>query len=329
MAADIKIFVSHRIDQSSELIPNPLYIPVRCGAVYDTGSQSPIAGDDTGDNISRRRMSFCEFTVQYWAWKNCRADYYGLCHYRRYLSFAQSRFAQDKFGMIPAYFLDHKSEERFGLLDVVRMRDEIASCDAILSEPSDVTIQPTPKGRVPTVRALWEAHDGLFLTVEAIDEMFRQIDRLSPEYSQSARAYFDSSYHRGYNCFIMRRELFDRLCAFQFPILFEMERWLVQQPYRDSLPRIPGYVGEILYGIFTYHISTCENWNIELRQLVLFRYPQHIYSRGERCQLYVQDWLVRHLRTLADVLLPLGSKRRMAVKKRWNDYKRLHHKERN
>ena len=32
---DIKIFVSHRIDLDSETIDNPLYIPVRCGAVYD------------------------------------------------------------------------------------------------------------------------------------------------------------------------------------------------------------------------------------------------------------------------------------------------------
>lgn len=32
-APDIKIFVSHRIDQDSITIDNPLYIPVRCGAV--------------------------------------------------------------------------------------------------------------------------------------------------------------------------------------------------------------------------------------------------------------------------------------------------------
>lgn len=31
----IKIFVSHRIDQVSETIDNPLYVNVRCGAVYD------------------------------------------------------------------------------------------------------------------------------------------------------------------------------------------------------------------------------------------------------------------------------------------------------
>ena len=89
---NIKIFVSHRIDLNSELIQNPLYVPVRCGAVFDDKNPRGLAGDDTGDSISQRRMTFCEFTVQYWAWKNAEADYYGLCHYRRYLSFAKKRY---------------------------------------------------------------------------------------------------------------------------------------------------------------------------------------------------------------------------------------------
>ena len=76
---DIKIFVSHRIDLDSETIDNPLYIPVRCGAVYDERQNVDMLGDDTGDNISDRKFGLCELTVQYWAWKNIRADYYGFC----------------------------------------------------------------------------------------------------------------------------------------------------------------------------------------------------------------------------------------------------------
>ena len=55
----IQIYVSHRIDINSELVDNPLYIPMRCGAVFDQENPMEIAGDDTGDNISERRMSFC------------------------------------------------------------------------------------------------------------------------------------------------------------------------------------------------------------------------------------------------------------------------------
>ncbi len=83
----IKIFVSHRIDQVSETIDNPLYVNVRCGAVYDNRNPEAyghIPGDNTGDNISEKKYKYSELTVQYWAWKNQEADYYGLCHYRRY-----------------------------------------------------------------------------------------------------------------------------------------------------------------------------------------------------------------------------------------------------
>ena len=85
--SEIKIFVSNRIDMDSEAVENPLLIPIRCGAAADTRTAQTVQGDDTGENISRRRESFCELTVQYWAWKNVHSDYYGLCHYRRYLSF--------------------------------------------------------------------------------------------------------------------------------------------------------------------------------------------------------------------------------------------------
>lgn len=67
--SDIKIYVSERIDQKAELIDNPLFVPIRCGAVFDKRSDVNMLGDNTGDNISERRLSFCELTVLYWAWK--------------------------------------------------------------------------------------------------------------------------------------------------------------------------------------------------------------------------------------------------------------------
>ena len=101
--SDIKIFVSNRIDLNSELISNPLFIPVRCGAVFDSRPETTILGDNSGENISERRKTFNELTVQYWAWKNVDADYYGLCHYRRYMIFSKKELQADPYTRITEY----------------------------------------------------------------------------------------------------------------------------------------------------------------------------------------------------------------------------------
>ena len=115
---DIKIFVSHRIDLDADCLDQDIYVPVRCGAVFDNKS-STIAGDDTGDNISEKRMSFCELTVQYWAWKNVDAEYYGLCHYRRYLAFSDEKFekcsSEHDNNCIPVNYVSDLNRQIYGI----------------------------------------------------------------------------------------------------------------------------------------------------------------------------------------------------------------------
>ena len=61
-----------------------------------------ILKDDTGEHISELNPYFCELTAMYWAWKNLKADYYGLFHYRRVLDFDPSNFWNNfKFKIIP------------------------------------------------------------------------------------------------------------------------------------------------------------------------------------------------------------------------------------
>lgn len=311
---DIKIFVSHRIDLNSELIDNPLYVPVRCGAVYDTENPRNLVGDDTGDHISERRMTFCEFTVQYWAWKNVQADYYGLCHYRRYLSFAEKQYKTNEHNMIHLKVLLPQDKRRYGLLNRERMERIISQYDIVTSTPAPVCNIPTPEGKKKTVREMWDAHDKVFFEKPSIDLMFELIEELAPEYSQSAREYFSGEYHRGYNCYIMKKPLFDRLCQFQFPIMFEIEKRLDMTGYADGMKRTPAYIGEMLYGIFLHHVITNEHWKVKELQLLFC-------SDTEMPQGFV-TWIwhrIRHngeriLRAIIDPVLPLGTKRRECVK---------------
>ena len=61
---------------------SPHIIPIQAGAALTRKRIADIV-DSTGDNISSRNRHYSEMTVFYWMWKNARADYIGLCHYRR------------------------------------------------------------------------------------------------------------------------------------------------------------------------------------------------------------------------------------------------------
>lgn len=310
---DVKIFVSRRIDIDSVLVDNPLYVPVRCGAVFDKENPRGLLGDNTGDNISEKRGSFCEFTVQYWAWKNEQADYYGLCHYRRYLSFSGQKYRTADHGLVSCAVLTPGSMERFGLLNSETMVNEIAQYDLVIPQPAPVERMPLPHGNARTVRQLWEAHDGIFFEKKVIDRMFGLIEELAPEYSAAAKEYFNSNLHRGYNCYVMKNELFDRLCRFQFPIMEALEQELDTIDFSAGMRRTPAYVGEMLFGVFLHQVLYHEQWRVSQRQLVLFGETQAM-SRPALAKWYVNYGLDRAVRAAVKPFFPLGSKRREACK---------------
>ena len=62
-----------------------IYLPVFVGAANIEDYSYPYQRDDEGNNISDKNYYYCELTGLYWAYKNLKADYIGLCHYHRYL----------------------------------------------------------------------------------------------------------------------------------------------------------------------------------------------------------------------------------------------------
>ena len=314
--SDIKIFVSNRIDLRSEQIDNPLYVPMRCGAVFDPANVTGLAGDDTGDNISDKRMSFSELTVQYWAWKNADADYLGLCHYRRYLSFADRRFPADRYNMVHVPYLLPEEKKRFGLLDSGRMAETIRQYDAVTSWAADVKTLPVFNGsRASTVREWWEAPTDRYLPAGYLELMLKLIEKHSPAYLSSAREYLDGSAFRGNNCFVLKRELFCALCEFEFPILFELEQIRLQDAKNAAYSRVCGYIAEILYGIFFHRLEHMTDCRILKRQLVYFRDASEISGPAELRRRRMRSWAVRLVRPVSTALFPVGSGRREAIKK--------------
>ena len=161
---------------------------------------------------------------------------------------------------------------------------------------------------------MWNAHVGTFFESSSIALMFELIDQMAPEYSRSAREYFDGDQHRGYNCYVLKKELFLRLCELQFPIMFEVKRRLDTTGYTQTMLRTPAFIGEMLYGIFIYHAMTYEHWRVKELQLVFFSNTERI--RGWTDLLLCKIWYVidKTLKVVADPLFPKGSRRREKIK---------------
>lgn len=269
---DIKIFASYRIDQRNEIIKNPLLIPVRCGACFDIDESSGLIGDDTGDNISSRRMTFCELTVQYWAWKNVKADYYGLCHYRRYISFSEKchGYIDDHGELIDPRHLSNVVASEYNLTDAEKMRSVIQKYDAIGILPTNVSKIPTPSGFYHNIYDFWTKGCINLLAPSVLDCVLELIKERQPCYYSAAMDYMKQDQHRGYNTFILKRELFFALCEFEFDILFALEKRLDTSHYSESMSRTPGYIGEILCAIFLYSIEQNKKYKFTSQQLVAF-----------------------------------------------------------
>lgn len=251
--AEIKIAVA--CHKPSELPDNPLYCPVQVGAALAKRRMPNMAHDDEGDNISTKNGSYCELTAQYWAWKNLDADYLGLCHYRRFLTFPEGDYKLDNRKQIQAGILDAYNMERFGLLDERLMHQVIEDNDCVVGELEDITGLYTPRGKQKTVYQHWAAHDRDLINKHDLDKLIELVDEFYPQYATDMHEYLAGKQFLGYNCFVMRRELFDQLCSFEFDILEKLEDRTELTNYNQMRTRIYGFMAEILYSVFVFHLE--------------------------------------------------------------------------
>lgn len=277
MENEIAIFVSHRIDLDSVCVDQSIYHHMKCGAALAGGAEFVLDGDNTGDNISEKKENYSELTVQYWAWKNYRANYYGLCHYRRYLSFADGCFPRNDYNIITEGRLTNKTAHIHNLINS-RIREQVEQYDVIVGACFDTTKIKRVKPQ-KSVLDLWLNSRNLvepktvYLTIKLIKELY-------PQYYESAMGYLNSKYYRGYNCYIMRKDLFYSLCQFQFDIMSEIEKRLDISNYTGNMLRAPGYMSELLLGTYIYHLQQQGCYRIKENPIVFFEDTS--ISKGER-----------------------------------------------
>lgn len=268
---DIKILVA--CHKPAELPDNELFLPIQVGAKL-AARRLPIQQDDDGENISDKNPTYCELTAQYWAWKNLEADYCGLCHYRRFLCMHKVSAERNYRNQIEASVMNQYNIHRFGLDDAAEMRKLIENYDVVVGEEQQVNRLYTPRGSQSTAYKHWAAHDRALIMQRDLDTMLDILSEVSPEVGAAAREYLSGRTFLGFNCFVMKKPLFDQLCAIEFETLARLEQKVDLSHYCQQLTRIYGFMGEIISSSFIYYLQKSGQYKVKHVPILYFNYTE-------------------------------------------------------
>lgn len=221
---DIKILVATH--KAYWMPDDEIYYPIQVGCAVNEKDLG-YARDDSGDNISSKNKNYCELTGLYWAWKNLKADYVGLAHYRR-------------------HFTVRKGSDKQALpITKAELESLLNKFDVILPRKRNYYIETSYSHYV-------HAHHKEDLdTTEAI------LKERYPEYMDAYNDVMGKSTGHRFNMFIMKKNVFDSYCEWLFSILFELEKRLDISQYSTNDARVFGFVGERLLDVWiqTNHIE--------------------------------------------------------------------------
>ena len=216
---DIKIIIAAH--KPYWMPDDPAYFPLHVGKEGKRDIGFP--GDNSGDNISDKNATFCELTGLYWAWKNLRAEYAGLVHYRRYFTKKEVHSVASRKEQI----LTHRDWER-------------------LLQEHPVVVADKRRYYIETNRSHYNhAHPGisLDLTGQIIKEKY-------PGYADAFSLAMERTWAHMFNMLVMRKDLFDSYCEWLFSILFELEKRLDISSFDSYNSRVFGFVGERLLDVW-------------------------------------------------------------------------------
>lgn len=259
----IRIFVATH--KASRKFDSTILQPIQVGSAIAPNRLSNILHDDTGENISALNPMYCELAAQYWAWKNVDAEYIGLCHYRRFFNFSNTRYKENAWGEVIEKQIDAASQEKYGL-DDASITQAIAGYDVITTELKDLRNFP---GNSATPAQQWHTapllHDEDLITALAITE------DMYPDYTPDVEEFLQGNKSCFCNMFIMRKEIFCDYCDWLFPILDAFVNVTDMSLYSREALRTPGHLSERLFNIYMlHHTRTADNWKVKQLQCVHF-----------------------------------------------------------
>ena len=228
---DVKIVIATH--KEYPMPQDSIYIPLHVGA--EGKDLLEYQGDNIGENISTMNPYFCELTGLYWMWKNLKADYLGLAHYRRHFC---SRKKGDKWKSI----LNSNEAQ-------------------MLCKQYDVVL---PNKRHYVIESL-ESHYSHTHYKEHLDKTRIIVENRYPQYLESYDNILRKTSGYMFNMFLMRQDLLEDYCTFLFDVLFELNQQVDISNYTPFQSRYPGRVGEILFNVWL--IKKSEEQNLKVKEI--------------------------------------------------------------
>ena len=228
--SEIKILIAAH--KKSQFPQNEIYLPIQVGRKLSQNKLA-IQGDDEGDNISIKNPYYCELTALYWAWKNLKADYIGLCHYRRYFNFDKKfrkkrNQTQKNFDNIESFAPSQNQLTRiFSRYDIILTKPKIYPHSLELEYKSEHI-------------------------KEDFDILTEILKNKYPEYYVpwiKLVKYNNKLNHC--NMFICKAELFHDYCEWLFSVLGECEKEIKLSPYSYQ-QRVFGFLSERLLMLYCH-----------------------------------------------------------------------------
>ena len=222
--SEIKILVAAH---KRSLFPqNEIFLPIQVGRQISPEKLN-IQGDDEGENISQKNPNYCELTALYWAWKNLKADYIGLCHYRRYFNFKTKYFRQGnkiitKFNDIEGFAPSKSQLEKI-----------LSKYDIILAKPKIY----------PHSLELDYKSEHVTEDLEILTKIIK--NNYSAYYVPWINVMKYNNKLNHYNMFICKTEIFQDYCQWLFSVLGECEKEIKLSPYTYQ-QRVFGFLSERL-----------------------------------------------------------------------------------
>jgi lipopolysaccharide biosynthesis glycosyltransferase len=230
-----KINIAVCFHKEAPYIKSEYIQPVQVGAALSNKKLDFCVQDDDGENISAKNKSWCELTALYWQWKNVHAEYYGLFHYRRYLS-----FNPEPSGSYQDHLPDAEFVRRHSLSDIEIER---------FCQKYDIITAPNwsihPVGLPNKIMSSYEFYAKSHHSKD-LDSVLEIIKFKFPEfYIPTLESIYSNVAFFG-NVQIMKSEYFQEYCKFLFGVLEEAEKAIDISKYDHYQKRIWGFIAERL-----------------------------------------------------------------------------------